>query len=159
MAVLLLEVNASARTDHLKFFSHHLGIQVVNISRNISRVCLWFVFLQGALLGGSKKTPCLLSTCVPCQVHGKHPSLICPKLWENSHLQHNISLSSKELPQSDSSPLCPIFQVLPSKAPFTKLSVKLIGVISGGLQRDLLSQFFLSQCREEFSESKVVDKK
>lgn len=46
MAVLSLEVNASARTDHLKFFPHHLGIQT-----SICRVCLWFVFLQGALLG------------------------------------------------------------------------------------------------------------
>lgn len=45
MVVLSLEVIASARTDHLKFFPHHLGIQT-----SISRVCLRFVFLQGALL-------------------------------------------------------------------------------------------------------------
>ena len=62
-------------------------------------------------------------------------------------------------PQLDSSPLCPIFQVLPSKSPFTKLAVKLISVISWGLQRALVSQFFLSQCREELNESTVVDKK
>lgn len=131
MVVLSLEVIASARTDHLKILPHHLGIQ----TSHLQGLFCWFVFLREPSWTGSKKTPCLLSTCAPCQVHRKHSSLSCPKLWENSHLQHNISLSSEGLPATvrlHSS--VPHFLVLPSKAPFTKLAMKLIRVVSGELQ-------------------------
>lgn len=37
--------------------------------------------------------------------------------------------------------------------------VKPIGVIPGGLRRALVPYGFMSQCSEEFGESKVVDKK